>query len=131
MERAKFSFYVSVSKMITLFTILGIHFGGMLLFALWDAYIGFGVEFDGGTWPPMLLALGFWPITLAATIIAGVSRSLQSVKDQRVKKRETQKRLRIAAEKEQEVLLAQIEREMQEDEDLTVSRGRQSRTTRT
>jgi hypothetical protein len=127
MERAKFSFCVSVSKMIILFTILGIHFGGMLLFALWDAYIGFGVEFDGGTWPPIELALGFWPITLAATIIAGVGRSLRSVKDQRIKKQETRKRLRVAAEKEQEVLLAQIEREMQEDEDLTVSRGGQRR----
>lgn len=116
--------------MITFLTILGIYFGGMFLFALWDAHIGFGVEFDGGDWPPMALALAFWPLTLPCAIVAKLMSGLNGVKDKRIQKAEQQKRIRVAAEKEQEALLEQIEREMSEDEDLTVSRGRQSRSTR-
>lgn len=108
--------------MIIFLTILGIYLGGMAAFALWDAYIGFGVEFDGGTWPPVGIAYPFWPITLVCAVIAGTSTRLESVKERRIKKAEMQTRVRIAAEKEQEALLAQIEREMLEDEQ-SVQRG--------
>lgn len=88
----------------------------MLAFALWDAYIGFGVEFDGGTWPPVGIAYPFWPITLVCAVIAGMSKRLEGVKEKRIKKEEMRARVRIAAEKEEEALLAQIEKEMLEDE---------------
>lgn len=97
---------------------LALYAAGMLAFALWDAYIGYGVEFDGQAWPPVPIAYGAWPITLAATIVALLGRSLQGAKDRRIKKSETQKRIRIAAEKEEEALMAQIESEMLEDEPL-------------
>jgi hypothetical protein len=102
--------------MITALTILGIYFGGMICFALWDAHIGFGVEFDGGAWPPAGLAYIFWPVTLFCAVVAAFSSSLDSVKEKRIKKAEQQKRIRVAAEKEQEALLEQIEREMLEEE---------------
>ena|SRR5579864_4691163 len=116
--------------MITFLTIAGIWMAGMVAFALWDAHIGFGVEFDGGAWPPTGIAYPFWFVTLPCTMCAGFARSLEGVKNKRIKKAEVQKRIRVAAEKEQEALLEQIEREMSEDENLTVSRGRQSRSTR-
>jgi hypothetical protein len=115
--------------MTIIFTILGIYFGGMLLFALWDSYIGFGIEFDDNIWPPIQLALGFWPFALVAAIIAGIGMTLQSVKNQRIKKQDAQKRIRVVAEKEQEAILEQIEKEIVEDENLTVSRSGRSRST--
>lgn len=99
-----------------LLTILGIYFGGLICFALWDAHIGFGVEFDGGDWPPAMMAYGAWPLILVCALFAGFIRSLDTVKDRRLKKAEQQKRIRVAAEKEQEALLEQIEREMLEEE---------------
>lgn len=102
--------------MIIFLTILGIYFGGMIAFALWDAHIGFGVEFDGGAWPPVGIAYPFWFLTLPCALIAGFAKRMDSIKEKRIKKAETQKRLRIAAEKEQEDLMAQIEREMLEEE---------------
>jgi hypothetical protein len=97
--------------------IVGIYLGGMACFALWDAYIGFGVEFDGGTWPPMGLALGIWPIVLPFAIGAKLMSGLDSVKEARIAKEFTQKRLRIAAQKEQEEILQQVEEEMSHVED--------------
>jgi hypothetical protein len=104
--------------MFTFLTIAGIWIGGMVAFSLWDAYVGFGVEFDGCGWPPMFIAVPFWFLAGPAAIIRGLFSRLEKVKDVRLAKAEQQKRIRIAAEKEQEALMAQIEREMLEDESL-------------
>lgn len=103
--------------MITFLTILGIYFGGMALFALLEAYVGFkDIEFDGGTWPPLGIAYPFWFLCLPIATIASMAHSLDGVRDARITKAQERKRIRIAAEKEQEVLLEQIEREMLEEE---------------
>lgn len=93
-------------------TILGIYFGGMACFALWDAYIGFGVEFDGGTWPPMGLALGVWPLVLPFAIGAKLMSGLDGVKENRIAKAHARKRLRIAAQQEEERIIQQVEQEI-------------------
>jgi hypothetical protein len=95
--------------------ILGIYFGGMIAFAAWDAYIGFGVEFDGDDWPPMFLALTFWPLTLVAAIVAAIGGFMGNAKSARNERQKEQKRIRIAAEQERDTLLAEIEKEMFDD----------------
>jgi hypothetical protein len=109
--------------MLTFLTILGIYFGGMASFALWDAYLGFGVEFDGGDWPPLWLALVAWPIALPFAIGAKVSSSLDDVRETRVIKAAERKRMRVAVQKEQERILQQVEEEISnvevEDQDST------------
>lgn len=100
----------------TLLTLLALWLGGMVAFALWDAHVGFGVEFDGKAWPPTGIAYPFWFIALPCALCAGFARSLDGARNKRIKKSEAQMRIRVAAEKEQEALLEQIEREMLEEE---------------
>lgn len=100
----------------TLLMFLAFYFAGLVCFALWDAHIGFGVEFDGGDWPPAMMAYAGWPLTLVCAVFAAFIRTLDSAKNKRIQKAEQRKRIRVAAEKEQEALLEQIEREMSEDD---------------
>lgn len=103
--------------MLTFLTILGIYFGGMILFALLEAYVGFkDIEFDGGAWPPLGLAYGFWFLALPIATIASMSHALDGVRDARITKAKEQKRIRIAAQKEHEALMEQVEQEMLEEE---------------
>ena len=39
---------------------------GFISVYLWDAFVGFGYEFDGGSLPPLFLVASFWPITIVA-----------------------------------------------------------------
>lgn len=98
--------------MITFLIILGIYFTGLALFALWDAYIGFGIEFDGGDWPPLWLALVTWPFALPFAVGAKVSSSLDNVRENRIIKAAERKRMRVAVQKEQERILQQVEEEI-------------------
>jgi len=91
--------------MVIFLGIVAAYFVGMTCFALWDAYFGFGVEFDGGDWPPLWLALVCWPLALPFAIGAKVSSSLDSVREARVIKSEERKRMRVAVQKEQERIL--------------------------
>jgi len=103
--------------MITFLTILGIYFGGMIAFALWEAYVGFkDIEFDGDDWPPIGLAYGFWFLAFPIAAIVSFAHSLDGVRDARITRREERKRLRVAAEKEHEALMEQVEKEMLEEE---------------
>jgi hypothetical protein len=102
--------------MLLLMLVLGTYFGGMICFAWWDAYIGFGVEFDGGTWPPLGMALCVWPLVLPFTVAAKLMSGLSEIKAGRIRKAEQRKRIRIAAEKEQKALIQQVEQEMLEEE---------------
>lgn len=111
----------------TLLTLIALWLGGMVAFALWDAHVGFGVEFDGQAWPPTGIAYPFWFITLPCALCAGFARSLEGTKNKRIKKAEQQKKIRIAAEKEQDALMEQIEREMLEDESISTARSSRSK----
>lgn len=103
--------------MFTFLTILGIYFGGMIAFALWEAFVGFkDIEFDGNTWPPLGLAYAFWFLAGPIATMAAFGNSLSTVRDRRIAKAEERKRIRVAAEKEHTQLMEQIEKEMLEDE---------------
>ncbi len=93
--------------------VIGIYLAGLIGFIVWDAAIGFGVEFDGGDWPPMIMAMVAWPLVVPLTVLAFISRSLEGVKEKRIARRESQRRLRIALKKEEEALLEQVEEELQ------------------
>jgi len=85
-----------------------------LAFIFWDAYIGFGFEFpDIEDGPNALLAGIFWPIGLPIVMVIICSQLLERAKDNRKERAREKQRLRIAAEKEQEAILKQIEEEMQ------------------
>lgn len=87
---------------------------------LWDAYIGFGFEFpsieDG---PNAAIAGLLWPIGLPVILAISFGLAISSVKERRMQKQEEkkqllaeQKRFRIAAEKERDKILEQIEEEI-------------------
>jgi hypothetical protein len=87
---------------------------------LWDAYIGFGFEFpsieDG---PNAAIAGLLWPIGLPIILAISFGLAISSVKERRMQKKEErkqllaeQKRFRIAAEKERDKILEQIEEEI-------------------
>lgn len=87
---------------------------------LWDAYIGFGFEFpsieDG---PNAAIAGLFWPIGLPVILMIAFGQAVSSAKERRMERIEAkrqalveQKRFRIAAEKERDKILEQIEKEI-------------------
>jgi hypothetical protein len=81
-----------------------------LLIWLWDAFIGFGYgEWDGSINPPFILVAFIWPISIPYMIIDKFGNYLKSVKAKRIKKEESRTKIRIAAEKELEEYLEQIE----------------------
>ena len=98
--------------MIVLYIFAG-YLAGLVAFIVWDAIIGFGVEFDGGDWPPMALAVAVWPIMIPLALISVLLNSLQGLKEKRISRRETKRKLRIALQKEEETLLEQVEEELQ------------------
>ena len=89
---------------------------GYILIALaipfWDAYIGFGFEFpDIEDGPNAVVAGIFWPLGLPIILLIMLSNLLMSAKSRRIEKAQEQKRIRIAAEKERDKILEQIEEE--------------------
>lgn len=87
---------------------------------LWDAYIGFGFEFpkieDG---PNAAIAGLLWPIGLPIILMIAFGQAVLSAKERRMERIEAkrqvlaeQKRFRIAAEKERDKILEQIEEEI-------------------
>lgn len=85
---------------------------GMVAFALYDAYVGFGYEFDGVIWPPLLLAVLFWPITLAFVALHRSLDTLDAAKKRRIARTEQQKLIRIAVEKETQQAYQSLDDEM-------------------
>lgn len=80
---------------------------------LWDAYIGFGFEFpDIEDGPNAVVAGVLWPIGLPIILIIVLSIVLEKAKKGRIERSREKRRVRIAAEKEQEAILEQIEEEM-------------------
>ncbi len=103
--------------------ILGGWFVGGLLFILWDALIGLGVDFDGYENPPLLLVAAFWPIAIPCLLFYNFIQLCQYLKEKREehqreerkkkeKEEEVARKLRVAAEKEFEASMAQVEAEM-------------------
>jgi len=99
--------------------IIGLWFVGGLLFCLWDSFIGLGCELDGSENPPLLFAAACWPIAVPVLLFHNFCRLCEHIKDSRKEKqRKTERaqaqkeKLRIAAEREFEANMAQVEAEM-------------------
>ncbi|HVI40081.1 MAG TPA: hypothetical protein VM577_05435 [Anaerovoracaceae bacterium] len=85
---------------------------GVVGFIAWDAFIGYPIDFDGYDAPPISLAAAFWPITLWFVLFAGIGNAFKKVKENRLNKEEKQQRLRIAAEKELDIYIEEVEEEI-------------------
>lgn len=95
-----------------LFWILG-YLAVAAAIVLWDAYIGFGFEFPAIEDGPNAVCAGlFWPIGLPIILIICFSKSIATVKERRIEKAREVRRIRIAAEKERDKILEQIEEEI-------------------
>lgn len=104
---------------------IGIWIGGIVLFNLWEAYVGFGFKFprleDG---PNAAFASVFWPVSLPICMLVAFSVKMEQVKDRRLERESAKERIRIAAKEDEELLIKQIERELQhvETEDQNTTR---------
>lgn len=96
---------------------------GIVLFCLWDAAVGFGVDFDGHEQPPLALVAAFWPAAIPILLINSYANFLSSLKEKRIKKereaselawqkKQKEEKLRIQLEREQEEYLKDVEREL-------------------
>ncbi len=86
-------------------------------FALWDSFIGMPVEWDpnGNNNAPRWLGALAWPISTPIVLLIAFSEFLQRAKDKRINRENQRERLRIAAEKEEQTLLQQVEKELEEN----------------
>ena len=96
----------------------GIWIAGVILFNVWEAYIGFGFKFprfeDG---PNAACTSVFWPIGLPICLLVAFSLKMETVKDRRLEKQNAKERIRIAAQEEENILLKQIDKELQDVKD--------------
>ncbi len=93
-------------------------------FMLWDAFVGLPANFDGHDNPPLWLVALFWPIATPCLMALQFSNFLEASKEKRVEKEKQRKRLRVAAEKEEQRVLRQLERELEGEDDERQSSNR-------
>jgi hypothetical protein len=92
---------------------LGIYILGIIIFNVWDAFIGFGFEFpDISEGPNAILCSVLWPISLPIIMLIVFGNAMSKIKEHRIERKEEKIRFRIAAEREREQILEQIEKEM-------------------
>lgn len=81
-------------------------------FLLWDAKVGFGFEWDGESYPPLLLAAVFWWITLPFVFASKFTTHLDKMKEERKKKEEVRIRVKVEEEKAIEAAMEEVDREV-------------------
>lgn len=96
----------------TALIILGIYIAGIFGMWLWDTFIGFSFEFDGYNGPPLGLACAFWPLAFPIALLIDLGEKLSGVKRQRIAKEEQQEKVRIAAQKELDIYMREVEEEL-------------------
>lgn len=98
--------------------LIAIWVGGVILFNVWEAYIGFGFKFprfeDG---PNAAFTSLFWPISVPLCMVIAFSLKMEAVKDRRLEKQNAKEKIRIAAQEEEDLLLKQIDKELQDVKD--------------
>lgn len=87
---------------------------GFIAFPIWDAYIGTGVDWDGYRNPPPVFAAFGWPIAVPILILIYLSNKLEGVKNTRIRVEQERVRVKLLADKEQELALAQVEAELKQ-----------------
>ena len=101
--------------MMFLYCLIG-YFIGILLFLVWEAVIGCGVRFytDINDGPTAVLAAIFWPVAIPIILLVNFSSLLDSIRNKRIQKEENKTKLRIAAQKELDTYMEQVEAEMKD-----------------
>lgn len=92
--------------------IFGIYITGIFGMWAWDAFIGFAIDFDGYNGPPLGLACAFWPLAFPIALLCGLAEKLENVKKRRVAREEQQEKVRIAAQKEIDIYMQEVEEEL-------------------
>ena len=96
----------------TALIIIGTYFAGVFGMWFWDAYIGFGFEYDTRSNPPLGLACALWPLFVPITLIACLTMKMDSVKENRLEKEKQQEKVRVAAQKELDIYMREVEEEL-------------------
>jgi len=94
-------------------------------FILWDAKVGFGFEWDGDDYPPLILAAIFWWVTIPYASISKFIDHLDKVKEDRKKKEAVRIRIKVEEEQSIKTALEEVDREVAEfTEKLKMSAGK-------
>jgi len=92
---------------------IGGYAAGGVAFALWDAYIGWGgeFEFNGNDTPPVIVGIAGWPIAIPLLVIYALVDGLSEVKKRRIRNREERiaKALVQTSEREKEEIRLSLE----------------------
>jgi len=83
-----------------------------MAFCAWDAFIGLPVEFDGRENPPLVLVAAFWPVAAPILVLVSFANFLGRVKEKREYREEQQRKVRVAAQKEMDNYLEEVEKEL-------------------
>jgi len=79
---------------------------------IWDAFLGLGIDFNGRENPPLALVAFFWPCAIPITMLILFFKYLGGMKEKRLMKERVRRKERIRIEREQELILANIESEL-------------------
>ena len=93
---------------------IGLYISAIIGFCLFDALVGLGYDFDGYKDPPLALVAVFWPIAVPILAVFGFARYTRNLKETRIAKQEHQRQLRVAAEREVETAMKQVEAEIRQ-----------------
>lgn len=89
-----------------------IYIAGFIIFPIWDAFIGTGVDWNGLQNPPLWLVSLLWPITIIGLLIWFYISSLKKYKKQRIEKQAQKAKLRLELEQETEIAIQKLEKEI-------------------
>lgn len=90
---------------------------------LWEAYIGLGYDWNDYDAVPLAAAAIFWPVAIPILLVINFLAFVENTKQKRIendrqearirkKREEQQEKLRIAALKEEEAIVEQVEKEL-------------------
>jgi hypothetical protein len=92
--------------------IFAIYIAGIFGMWLWDSFIGLAIDFDGYEGPPLALACVFWPLAFPIALMVGFGEKLNNVKKRRLEREAHQAKVRVAAQKELDIYMQEVEEEL-------------------
>jgi hypothetical protein len=98
--------------------ILAIYILGIFGFCLWDSWIGMPVIWNDGSFAtrnktPLSVAALVWPFATPIVILVKFNKYLDEAKERRLQREAHKQKVRIAAQKELESLVEQVDIEME------------------
>lgn len=98
--------------MLIALAIIGVWFFGIISFIAYDAFFGFGFEFDGHDLPPLGVPAVFWPIAVPILLFCALIDFFDKVKTNRKIKEENVRKIRISTQQELDKYMAEAEQEV-------------------